>query len=57
MTDSDNTIVGEGIGDFLKNLCFKNLGKKGHNVPKKMAKNLLKNPGRALEIGANLEIS
>ena len=31
----------------------KNLGKKGLNVSKKMAKNVLKNPGRALEIGAN----
>ena len=30
------------------------LGKKGLNVSKKMAKNVLKNPGRALEIGANV---
>ena len=35
-------------------IFFKNLGKKGLNVSKKMAKNVLKNPGRALEIGANV---
>ena len=49
MIVSDNTIQAEGLGDF-----FKNLGKKGLNVSKKMAKNVLKNPGRALEIGANV---
>ena len=49
MTVSDNTIKAEGLGDF-----FKNLGEKGLNVSKKMAKNVLKNPGRALEIGANV---
>ena len=49
MIVSDNTIKAEGLGDF-----FKNLGKKGLNVSKKMAKNVLKNPGRALEIGANV---
>ena len=49
MTVSDNTIKAEGLGDF-----FKNLGKKGLNASKKMAKNVLKNPGRALEIGANV---
>ena len=37
MTVSDNTIQAEGLGDF-----FKNLGKKGPNVSKKMAKNVLK---------------
>ena len=46
---SDNTIQAEGLGDF-----FKNLGKKALNVSKKMAKNVLRNPGRALEIGANV---
>ena len=46
---SVNTIQTEGLGDF-----FKNLGKKGLNVSKKMAKNVLKNPGRALEVGANI---
>ena len=49
MTVSDNTIKAEGLGDV-----FKNLGKIGLNVSKKMAKNVLKNPGRALEIGANV---
>ena len=49
MIVSDNVIQAEGLGDF-----FKNLGKKGLNLSKKMAKNVLKNPGRALEIGANV---
>ena len=49
MTVSDNTIQAEGLGDF-----FRNLGKKGLNVSKKMAKNVLKNPGWALETGANV---
>ena len=38
-------IQAEGLGDF-----FKNLGKKGLNVSKKMAKNVLTNPGRALDL-------
>ena len=38
MTVSDNTIKAEGLGDF-----FKNLGKRGINVSKKMAKNVLSN--------------
>ena len=46
---SDNTIQAEGLSDF-----FENLGKIGLNVSKKMAKNLLKNPGRALDITANI---
>ena len=41
----DNVIQAEGLGDF-----FKNLGKKGLNVSKKMAKNVLSNPGRALDL-------
>ena len=49
MIVSDNVIQAEGLVDF-----FKNLGKKRLNVSKKMAKNVLKNPGRALEIGANV---
>ena len=49
MIVSDSNIQAEGLGDF-----FKNLGTKGLNVSKKMAKNVLKNPGRALEIGANV---
>ena len=35
MIVSDNVIQAEGLGDF-----FKNLGKKGLNVSKKMAKNV-----------------
>ena len=46
---SANTIAAEGLGDF-----FKNPGKKWLNVSKGMAKNLLKNPGIASEIGANV---
>ena len=49
MTVSDNTIQAEGLGDF-----FRNLGKKELNVSKKLAKNVLKNPGRTVEIGANV---
>ena len=46
---SDNVIQAEGLGDF-----FKNLGKKGLNISKKMAKNVLSNPGRALDITAKI---
>ena len=49
MTVSDNTIKAEGLGDF-----FKNIGKKGLNVSKKMAKNVLSNPGRALDLTAKI---
>ena len=42
---SDQTINGEGLGDF-----FKHLGKAAKNVGKK----ILNNPGRALEIAANI---
>ena len=49
MIVSDNTIKAEGLGVF-----FKNLGKKGLNVSKKMAKNVLKSPSRALDITANI---
>ena len=49
MTVSDNTIKSEGLGDF-----FKNLGKKRINVSKKMAKNVLRNPGRALDLTAKI---
>ena len=48
MTVSDDTIKAEGL-DF-----FKNLGKKGLNVSKKMAKNVLSNPGRALDLTAKI---
>ena len=49
MTVSDDTIKAEGLGDF-----FKNLGKKRLNVSKKMAKNVLSNPRRALDLTANI---
>ena len=49
MIFSDNVIQAEGLGDF-----FKNLGKKGLNVSKKMAKNVLSNPGRALDLTAKV---
>ena len=49
MTVSDDTIKAEGLGDF-----FKNLGKKGLNVSKKMARNVLGNPGRALNLTAKI---
>ena len=49
MIVSDNTIQAESLGDF-----FKNLGKKGLNLSKKMAKNVLSNPGRALDLTAKI---
>ena len=49
MIVSDKVIQAEGLGDF-----FKKLGKKGPNVSKKMAKNVLTNPGRALDLIAKL---
>ena len=49
MIVSDNVIQAEGLGDF-----FKNLGKKGINASKKMAKNVLSNPGRALDLTAKI---
>ena len=49
MIVSDNTIQADGLGNF-----FKNQGKKGLNVSKKMAKNVLRNPSRALDITANI---
>ena len=52
MIVSDNVIQVEGLGDFSKNL-----GKKGLNVSKKMAKNVLSNPGRALDLTAKIATS
>ena len=49
MIVSDSVIQAEGLGSF-----FKNLGKVSTKAGKKLAKNVLKNPGRALEIGANI---
>ena len=47
MTVSHNTIQAKGFSDFVKNL-----GKKGLNVSKKMAQNVLGNPGLALDLTA-----
>ena len=49
MIASDNVIQAERLSDF-----FKNLGKKGLNVSKKMTKNVLRNPGRALDLTAKI---
>ena len=49
MIVSDSVIQAEGLGSF-----FKNLGKVSAKAGKKLAKNVLKNRGRALEIGANV---
>ena len=49
MTVSDNTIKAEGLGSF-----FKNLGKISARAGRKLATNVLKNPGRALEITSNI---
>ena len=49
MIVSDSVIQADGLGSF-----FKNLGKVSAKAGKKLAKNVLKNPGRALEIGANI---
>ena len=46
---SDNVIQAEGLGDF-----FKNLGKISAKAGKKLAKNVLSNPGRALDITAKI---
>ena len=47
MIVSDNVIQAEGLGDF-----FKNLGKISAKAGKKLAKNVLSNPGRALDLTA-----
>ena len=44
----DNTIKA-GLGDFFKNLVKKRL-----NVSKKMAKNVIRNPGPALDLTAKV---
>ena len=49
MNISVNTISAGILGNF-----FKTLGKKRFNMSKKMAKNIIKNPGRALDITANV---
>ena len=52
MIVSDNTIQAEGLGDF-----FKNLGKISAKAGKKLAKNVLSNPGRALDLTAQIAIA
>ena len=47
MIVSDNVIQAEGLGDF-----FKKLGKISTKAGKKLAKNVLSNPGRALDLTA-----
>ena len=49
MIVSDNIIKAESLGGF-----FKNLAKKGLNVSKIMAKNVLGNPERALDLTAKI---
>ena len=49
MTVSDSTIKAEGLSSF-----FKNLGNISAKAGKKLATNVLKNPARALEVGANV---
>ena len=49
MIVSDNTIQAECLSDF-----FKNLDKSSVKLGKKLAKNVLKNPSRALDITANI---
>ena len=49
MIVSDNVIQAEGLSDF-----FKNLGKKVLNVSRTLAKIVLNNPSRALDITAKV---
>ena len=49
MTVSDNTIKAEGLSSF-----FKNLGKISTKAGKKLAKNVISNPGRALDLTAKI---
>ena len=49
LTVSDNIIQAGGLIS-----CFKNLGRISAGVGKKLATNVLKNPGRALETTSNI---
>ena len=49
MIVSDNVIQAEGLGSF-----FKNLGKISSKAGKKLAKNVISNPGRALDLTAKI---
>ena len=48
MTVSDNTIQVESFSDFLKDS-----GKKGFNISKELAKNVVSNPTRASDLTPN----
>ena len=52
MTVSDNTLLAQGLDDG-----FRNVGEKWLNSSKKMAKDVLKNPPRALDNSANVASS
>ena len=49
MIVSDNVFQAEGLGEF-----FKNLGKFSAKAGEKLAKNVLSNPGRALDLTAKI---
>ena len=49
MTVSDKTIKAKGLGSF-----FKNLGKISAKAGKKLAKNIISNPRRALDLTAKI---
>ena len=49
MIMKDNTIQAEGLGDF-----FNNLGTISAKAGKKLAKNVISNPGRALDLTAKI---
>ena len=48
-TVSNNTIQAEGLSSF-----FRNLGRMSAKAGKKLATNVLKSPGRALEVTSNI---
>ena len=48
MIVNENTMIAEGVG------LFKNIGKVSANADEKLARNVLKSPWRALEIGAKI---
>ena len=49
MIVSDSVVQAEGLGNF-----FKNLGKISAKAGKKLAKNVISNPGRALDLTAKI---
>ena len=50
MTVSDNTTKAEGLSSFF----FKNFGKVSSKAGKNLAKNVISNPGRALDLTAKI---